>query len=272
MRNYAPYLLYQIARFGALSVPQMLKICEGKCKRSSLYRTLSKLVEGDYVYPILNPASRTRAYYATMEGRRYVFGDHVALTSGVKTAELDHAIQCAEILLELCQYERVTGISTQYEMSMDEVKRFCHERVPDGIFQLTQDGHHFELALEVESSVRNSARINEVLARYWQTFKYGMPCSGLLIVAMSKSVFGMYAKAIQAMPMEFQTRVRLIQGPGLEELKTEVYGQKLGGLARCLDLTRTLSIGEIQYMPVKTEVFLAQTTPYTPQKPLLGQQ
>ena len=77
MKDYGPYLLLQIARFGALTVPQMLRVCEGKCKRSSMYWALGELVEGHFVYPILNPASRARAYYATKEGREYVLGDEI---------------------------------------------------------------------------------------------------------------------------------------------------------------------------------------------------
>ncbi len=264
MKNYRSYLLYQMARFGALTVPQILRICEGKCRKSTMYRTLSELVKGDYVYPILNPASRTRAYYATQEGREYILGKHEPLTTGVRTRELDHTILCAEILMELSQYENVTGISTHFEMSADEVKHFCHERIPDGVFRLTQAGQHYELALEVESTVRNMERITHVLERYWQTFKFGMPCSGLLVVAMDATIFGMYSKAIQLRPDEFQARVRLVQGAGLLGIRPEAYGLKVKALSSCLDLIRTTSMGELSYTPMKTNVFLSQTSCQTP--------
>jgi hypothetical protein len=180
MKSYAPYLLYQVSRFGALTVNQMLRICEGKCGRSSLYRALGELVDGGFVYPIMNPATRTRAYYSTLNGRRYVFGREQGLTPGVRSPELDHTILSAETLLQLSHYEKVTGISTHFEISHEDIKRFCYERIPDGIIQLNQDDHRFELAIEVESSARNATRVTEVLERYWETFRRGYECSGLL--------------------------------------------------------------------------------------------
>ena len=272
MKTYAPYLLYQIARFGALKVPQMMQICEGKCSRSAIYRTLDVLCEGDYVYPLTCPASRIRAYYATKEGREFTFGDDHAVTTGVRTKELKHTGLCTDILLDLCRYENVTGISTHFEMSADEIRQFCHERIPDGIFRLTQEGRHYEMALEVESTVRNSTRVADVLARYWQTFKYGMPCTGLLVVAMDKTIYGMYTKAIQAMPPEFQSRVRLVLGMDLEGLPPEAYGQKTAAIQRCLQLSRTLSQEEITYTPVKSRILLSKSTVQNPHIEGSGQQ
>ncbi len=264
MRNYAPYLMYQLARFGALTVPQMLRICDGVCKRSSLYRALSELVDGKYVYPILNPASRTRGYYATKEGREWVQGTERQLTAGVRTQELDHTILCAEFLLDLCQFENIVGVATPFELGPDEIAQFCHERVPDGIFRLRQDGEHFEIALEVESSRRNNGRVAEVLGRYWSTFKHRMPCSGVLIAALDPTIYGMYSRSIATMPPEFQERVRLVRGDVLGTLRSEAYGQQTYGLRRCLDFTRTQSLDGIAYTPIKLEVFSPKTASQHP--------
>ena len=119
MKKYGPYLLYQIARFGALSVPQMIEVCQGRCARSSLYRALDELTSGRFVYPILNPASKTRAYYATKEGCEYVFGKSAKSSTAIKAAEVDHTIICAEVLLELCRRENVTAsASTMYSIDI----------------------------------------------------------------------------------------------------------------------------------------------------------
>ena len=256
MKKYGPYLLYQIARFGALSVPQMIEVCQGRCARSSLYRALDELTSGRFVYPILNPASKTRAYYATKEGCEYVFGKSAKSSTAIKAAEVDHTIICAEVLLELCRRENVTGISTQFELDPQVAKHFCHERVPDGVFRLTQDGQHYELALEVESTVRNCERINDVLDRYWKTFKRGMDCTGLLVVAMDETIFGMYTRAIQEMPDEFKHRVRVVKGIGLEGLPSTSYGERTSGLNRCLDFTRISSHGTNTYVPINTGAYL----------------
>ena len=258
MRTYAPYLLYQIARFGALTVPQMLRVCDGMCARSSLYRALGELVDGKFVYPILNPATRTRAYYATPDGKESVFGAELTSAAVVRARDLDHTILCAEVLLELGHYENVTGITTEFEICTEEIKRFCFERIPDGIIRLSQNGEHFELAVEVESSVRNSTRISQVLENYWQTFRRGMECYGLLVVAITPTVFQMYTRAISKMPPEFQSRVKLLEGQGLLGIRPEAFGIRLKGRPSCLDLTRTTFLEEVTYSPMKSGLFLAQ--------------
>lgn len=40
MKPYAPYLLHQIARFGALQKRQIEILCDGKCGQTSLYECL----------------------------------------------------------------------------------------------------------------------------------------------------------------------------------------------------------------------------------------
>ena len=258
MKAYSPYLLYQVARFGALTIPQLLKVCEGKCKRSSLYRSLRKLINEDFIYPILNPATSTRAYYATAEGRRYAFGNDQLLTAGVKPAELDHTVLCAEILMSLSTYENVTGVATHFELGSDEFKRFCHGRIPDGIIQLTQGTESYELAVELESSNRSASRVADVLNHYWETFRKGYECSGLLVVAMTPAIAAMYSKAVAQMPSEFQSRVRILEGLGLQGLNHEAFGRSNQSISRCLDLSRTSCLGTIQYSPTKTDIYLSQ--------------
>lgn len=261
MKSYAPYLLYQVARFGALTVPQILQVCEGKCRRSSLYRALGELVDGDFVYPILNPASRTRAYYATPDGRQQVFGTEQPLTAGVKPAELDHTITCADVLMKLCKFENVTGVATHFELSQEDFKRFCHERIPDGIIQLTQEGQSYELAVEVETSNRNASRVEQVLSHYWDTFRKGYECSGLLLIAVTRPIATMYRTALAQMPEEFQNRVRLLEGTDLQGLNQEAFGSPTANLSRCLDLARTSFHDEIKYSSTKSEIYLSQNLP-----------
>jgi hypothetical protein len=259
MRNYAPFLLYQVARFGALTIPQMLAICDGKCKKSALYVSVKELVDAKLLLPILNGATRTRAYYATKEGRRTVLGSDFPAPSGIRASELDHTVGAAQVLLELCRYENVTGIAAPYEMRPEEIARFCYERVPDGIVRLTQDGDDFELAVELETSVKATDNVQSVLDRYWQTIRRQMECYGVLIVGTSPEILRRYTHALSKMPPEFGERVKLLGDIGLKDINPKAFGQKTKAISDVVEITRTSSTGEIRYSPVKSELFLAQT-------------
>ena len=264
MKSYGPYLLFQIARFGALTVPQMLHLCQGKCKRSSLYRALDELVDGGFVYPILNAATRTRGYYATLDGRRFVFGKSHPLTTGVKAYELDHTIKTADILLKLSQYSNVTGIATHFELNPEDIKRFCHNRIPDGILRLTQNGQHFELAVEVEASIKDTPRVKDVLESYHQSVKRGLECKGVLIVTMDSKVHSSYTKAIESLPSEFQPKVKLLFGKELSGIRTEAFGELSNGVPSSWELIRTSSQAGTEYASIKSTLYLLETPCETP--------
>ncbi len=272
MKKYAPYLLYQVGRFGALNARQMLRICDGKCKRSSLYRTINELLKDKSLYHILNRSSGVSGYYLSKEAREFVFGADHKTNYGARACDLDHTFLCADILMELCRYQNVTGIASPFELSPEDLARFCHDRTPDGLFRLTQDGQHFEMALEVERIQKDATRVRAILERYWQTFKYGMECKGLLIVAMSATIHGMYTDLIREMPEEFQNRVRVVEGVGLLGLRAEAYGERTSGIHRCLDLNRTKFHDDVTYSPVKTNIYLSLSTPVGPNVPRASQQ
>ena len=261
MKNdYAPYLLYQVARFGALTFPQMQQICHGKCKRSALYTTIASLKKARLLSKIENDASGTRAYFATKEGRSFVFGPHFPAPSGIRASELDHTIGAAQVIMDLSQYENVTGIAMPFEMRPEELSKFCYNRVPDGILRLTQGDQNFELAVELETSVKATDGVRSVLERYWQSVRRGMECYGVLIVATSPQILQRYTHALKQMPAEFSERVKLLEGIGLNGINPQAFGEKNKAIPRVLELTRTESMDEITYTSVKSELFLAQTT------------
>lgn len=252
MNRYGFYLIYQITRFGALTVEQMIRLCDGKATRSSIYRTLKKLKEADFVASVNDPNSEVRAYYATKEGREYALGEHTVLTPGTRPREINHTLACAEALLRISRHENISGISTSFELDAEEIKTFCHDRIPDGLFRLTQNGQHFELALEIESTSRSADRVRHLLNSYWTTFRSGMPCAGLVIAATTSTIFNLYSKLIAEMPEEFRTRVRLHQGIGFKDINTMAYGQIIPSLPKCWDQRGTLSKGSLSYSPIES--------------------
>lgn len=266
MKDYTPFLLYQIARFGALTVPQMLEVCQGKCKKSALYRTLAILVENKRVLPLLSPETRTRVYYATREGRRSVFGSELPGTVGIKVTEIDHTVAVTNTLFELSRYTNVTGVATPFEMHPDEIRKFCYERVPDGIVRVTQNGSDFEFAVEFEASVKATDRARDVLNRYWQTFRRSMECKGVLIVAASPLILRRYQRALQELPPECSERIRLLEGIGLNGINPMAFGKREKAISTVLELTRNSDTGFLRYTPVKSEHFLAYAanTVHTP--------
>lgn len=259
MKAYAPYLLYQTSRFGALSIPQMLMVCQGMCKTSSLYRAVKILVDDKLMHLMVNGATRTRAYHATANGREMVLGTRKGMAASLRAVELDHTVDVASVLLELCHHENVAGIATPFEMSLEEVRRFCHERIPDGIVRVKKGDRYFEYAVEVERTKRNYSRVNEVLDRYLQTFRRGMECVGLLIVTLDPEITARYRQALEKMPEEFRTRVRLLEGIGLAGLNLDAFGPRAQSQLSTLEFSRKSCPEGPQYSSVKSGILLAGT-------------
>src|SRR5689334_19187398 len=109
MNPYTRYLLHQQARFGALRVDQMLRICEGKCKISALYKAIKRLGDLKFLSLMMDMDSRARAYYPTTLGKKAVFGNDYRGASGIRSDELGHTLDVTDVLLELCSRENITG-------------------------------------------------------------------------------------------------------------------------------------------------------------------
>jgi len=152
-------------------------------------------------------------------------------------------------------------VATQFERDAEDVKKFCHERIPDGIIRLAQSGKIFELAVEVETTVRNQQRVKEVLLNYEETFSPAFSCSGVLIVCCTPGIATVYRKVLASLSSETQRSVRIFESPRLEGLNEESFGRSGQGLESKLELTQTVSDREILYTNEKSATYLPMAAP-----------
>lgn len=252
----SPKLHYQLIRFGALTPTQMYSMNQGICGRSTLYRAIEPLKKSFWVYLWFFDKRNKRAYYATPRSRTRVLSEGSPLTAGAKEQELPHTLQCADILMALCTYENVRGLATPFEMSPDEINRFCSGRTPDGIVRVFQGDQSFEMAVEVETSKKTLPRVKHILDRYEETFQRRMQCERLLIVTETKTIHGMYTRALEKMPSEFQPKVQVIMPEDIFKLDEATFGKPTEAMKRSLELRRTVCQGRVQYFPLESTLAL----------------
>lgn len=252
MKEYAPYLTHQIARFGALTVPQMLNLCQGRCKKSTLYRSLSQLMHDRFIARISHTTKPLIGYAATRDLYPLVYGLGHERHTGVRTTELEHTVQVAQVMLELSHYSGVSGLATEHEWRPEEIREFCYQRIPDGIIQITQGNLKYEIAVEVEASLKSEREIGSILTSYRQTFLKRMPCAGLLIVAGTPAIFSKYQEKIAELPPDIEQQILLTTPEGLRSLNPRVYGVRGEVPGPALEQRRNTSKGVGTYFSMKS--------------------
>lgn len=252
MKEHTPFLAHQIARFGTLTIRQMRTICHGQCSRATLYRTLGQFIQSKYVIRLTHQMKPLIGYAATPKLFELIYGQKHERHTGVRIRELEHTVACAEAMITLSRYSGVTGIATEQEWTPDEIKLFCRSRIPDGIIQVTQGDLSYELAVEVETTLKSELETAYVLERYQQTLLRNMPCVGVLIVAGNRGVFRKYERKLAELPSDIQERVLLVRTEGLRTLNSTYYGALGEYPGEVLSRRRTVSQNEGTYISMKT--------------------
>ena len=252
MKEHVPFLAHQIARFGALTIRQMQAICQDQCSRATLYRTLGQLMRSKYVIRVTHQLKPLIGYAATPELFKLIYGESHSRHTGIRARELEHTVACADAMITLSRYSFVTGIATEQEWTPEEIKLFCRGRIPDGIVQITQGDLKYELAVEVETTLKSELETVHVLDRYHQTLLRNMPCVGVLIVAGNRGVFKKYERNLTQLPSEIQERVLLVLPEGLRTLNPTYYGILAECPGQALSHRRTVSQNEGAYISMKT--------------------
>jgi hypothetical protein len=197
------------------------------------------------------------AYAASPMLLRHVYGGEREKVSVIKVSELAHALACNKAAMSLMRYSFVSGLSLEHELSRSEISAFCHDRRPDGIVQITRPDAQYELALEVESSVKGLSRVAKILDGYQVTFESGRyPCAGVIIVATNLSAYRMYRERLLKVPASVRERVLLHTDLELPEMKEKFFGTRLKSILDNPHLpqqkTRSQCEGEVQYLPMKS--------------------
>lgn len=261
MKSYRFYMTHQLARFGVLTVPQMLVLAQNRCQKSSLYRLLERLKNDRYIVRISHPRESYIGYAANRKLYSLVYGNAPGRRVRMDGEEFDHAVECTDTMIELSRYSFVSGLATEYEFGLKDARVFCHGRIPDGILQITSEDQSYELAVEVEHSGKSDLEMSEILSNYRQTFLRKMPCVGLILVAVTPAIFKKYQHLLSELPPETEDRILLTTIPGLRELNSQVYGIRGLEPGIALEKTRTSFQGRGEYTPMITKDFYPISVP-----------
>lgn len=250
MNPRARFLLYQICRFGALNAKQMLEICDGYYKKTNLYRRLHLLTKEKLITNLCPTIGEGAIMGPTPKALKLVFGENHFRTKPARQSDLDHAEKFADVMTALGKYEFVTGIATEYEISPQELSLFALNRIPDGIIQVSRNNIKFELAVEVEHSSKNFARISEILSTYQKTISRQMQCEGVMFVCCDDGIFNSYREQIEKLPSDIERRMVLVKINEINHLEERFYGRFGMRPNQGLNYRRNHFTSGIKYFPI----------------------
>lgn len=252
MKIHTPYLLYQVARFGALRFSEIESLCEGKCSKSVLYENIAELIQHRYVERFCHPDIYRAAYRTTQIGFQAALGNYSVAQPKIRELDLKHTLRVAQILINLARFDHVSGIATEQELARESLREFSHSKIPDGIIQVSREGASYEIAIEVEVTPKASSRYDEFLDKYAEVFRRSPYCSGVIVICDSSDIYARYVNLLAKRDEPFRDRVLLVQGPGLESLNPEVYGYPRKSPGKCAEKRRSHSGGTISYFPIES--------------------
>jgi hypothetical protein len=253
MRQYNQFLTKQIARYGAMSIPQMQYVCTGKCGRATLYRMLDDLLGQQLIKRMPHCGNGKFLFSPRPTLMQQVYGEKIKRNTGLNETNILHAAEVTETLLTLSRYSFVTGIATEHEMDSKEVSKFCHSRTPDGIIQITNGANSFVLAVEVERVKKSHARVEEVIENYKTTILKEMPCAGLLVVTKDQSIFDTYQSKISTLPNDLEKRFLVVKINELSTLNQTYFGEFRDVPQSSLEMSVTFSQGVPEFTPMITD-------------------
>ena len=264
MNEVTLYILHQIAKFGALTIHQLEKLCLGRCSRATIYRNLNNLIQAGCVMRVSHPLKITFAFAATSTGFKAIYSVPEKDVPALPLQELSHTLACADAMLSLALYSNVSSIVTEREVHRGDFKEFSFFRIPDGIVEIKSDTVHCELAIEVETSSKSSERIREILLNYEKTFEKDMPCRGVIFVIPKNDVFNRYQSILEDLQKRSREKILLSRDISLPNLKESLFGKRLPDVRKACEKVRTDSQGVISYIPIETDTSVLGNAASTP--------
>jgi hypothetical protein len=258
MKSVAPIVLNRLAKFRVLTIPQLLILCNGVCKKTALYKALDRLKDNDLAYRICHQKETLYAYTASEQLLSQVYEDFAEQIMDLRIRDLKHTVMCSEVMISLARRERITGIALEHELSTDAVNKFCYSRRPDGIIRLNQGDQSIELAVEIERSFRTIAETKKILDHYNHTLQNRMLCTGVILVAPNAGVFNRYRECITELPETTRKRIILCASTKLTELKSDIFGAETKHAEKVAELVRKEFASGIEYVPMKSVSYVYQ--------------
>lgn len=244
------FLLQAITRLVILAPSQITKICKKVAAPSTVWWAQKWLIKHKYIARVPHPFRGSFGYTPTDLAFPIVYGRGDRRIIQPRDTDLFHAIHCAEAIINLCKYENVTGFATEYELDKESLESFIHGRRPDAIIQISKDTQSFEIALEVEMTLKTIDRIEKILSAYQKTFEKNLFCQGVIIVAGRDDVYQCYSEQLSKWPEEFGNKILLTKDFELKTLKQNIYGRRDDAIRIPLELIRVNSNGVGNYVSI----------------------
>ena len=265
MKTLTPLFLDLFTKFRILTVKQIELLCASKCKQRRIYELLNDLIKCGYVERIGHPKKYLTAYTATPEFLRMSYENNSKDIPGIRAVDLNHTLACNQAAIALMRFPFVCGLSLEHEWGSDEHRSFCYDRRPDGIIQVARPHYEkdeqteikYELALEVETSIKTNSRIEQILNSYRETLESKRyPCAGVIIITTKDTVLNAYRKQLEKLPDAFQGGVILMSISEPIVLNEKYFGARLNSALEnghsTVQTTRTICGGVVKYLPMKT--------------------
>ena len=260
------FILDLFVKFRVLTVPTIQMLCEERCLRRNIFYSLKKLRALGFIERVISEEIPYPVYRYALGLNSNAISAENKMTGPPRFLDSVHTQSCIRALHKLAKFSFVTGIACENEISPQEYKTFCFDRKPDAIAQITREDIQYELALEVEISLKSISRIEQILSNYvrtWSSPQYF--CAGAIIVAPLETVYRVYEREISKLPSAAQDRVILQNSLELETLNPKYFGttheRALQNLHKPLHKTRIVCKSGIQYFPMNSLKTISELAP-----------
>ncbi|GEM_PF-2244234 len=255
MENKLTFLLHQIVRFGAMTVPQIELLSPPRKSRSTTYKRLKLLMKQDLIERIGHPRSVVHGFTATKAGEALALGTEIASKlPSIRAQDFSHTLACADAFLKLASFENIKGIASEREMTPEFLSKFCYKKHPDGMFQIRKNDFISDIALEVENQPKTDSRIKEIISLYKITLEQNFLCKGVLIVAGTDSQRKKYISLIHEIAPLFIDYFQVVKRDELKTLPKSICGNfdasRLYQRGNAVEFRWNDSTGRISYEPI----------------------
>ncbi len=245
--------LERICRFRAVTLDQLKAMTQPYVTKSTFFAVKSYLETHSYINRIFLPEHRTWVCAPTQKGLERVYpDDYRPSLDKLREIDLVHQVSVTESLWQLACHEQVTGLAVEHELNPKTLARFSHGRRPDGIIRLGYGADAFEVAVEVEFSLKSKDRIEEILSRYERTIQNQYHCKGVIFVILSPTAYKTYTAARANLDPAVLPAIRLLDDKRVQNLDPNVYGARRNQPGFDLGLIRTETDGAIEYSSMRS--------------------
>jgi hypothetical protein len=243
-----------LLRFEFLTYRQITELFRGQIQGRSVERCIEIVAKSQFAQRHRCTLEKQRVYSAfpmsflALEGL-------LAKSSDAFAQEFNHRTACTDVLLALARRSFVSTITPEHELKELEEESFLIGRRPDGMFRLERgDDLPIDIALEVETTHRNQARIRKIIQRYVETFTEDPDrLSGVLIVAITPSIVRSCRESIAEMSGTYKNRFLLSEKTDLSDVKETILGRSVVPLSYNPKSPLTKWAGSRPQKPLKIE-------------------